>query len=213
MQTDKSCLVVSGGDFCRYSRLYPEFDYVIACDRGFGYCIRYGKRPDVIIGDFDSSDCPVTDIPVYRHPVMKDDTDTMLAVRHALEKGYESIYICCALGGRFDHSFSNIQALSFAASEGATAYIYSDDTIITVFSEKKAEFPRLDGWSLSCFALSDMCKNVTIRGTKFECENVDISNTFPIGTSNVWKEDTATVECESGIIMVIESRLKKGEHI
>ena len=211
MLSNKSCLIISGGDF---SAALPDtrFDYIIACDRGYSYAKRLNLTPDIIIGDFDSSEKPKSDIPVIEHPVMKDDTDTMLSVRHALEKGFGNIHIICALGGRFDHIFANIQSLAFAAAEGAAAFIHSEDTEISVFSGEM-NFPKKEGWSLSCFALSDECTGVSVKGTKFECENTQFSNSFPIGASNVWKENAAAVKCKKGIMMVVESKLKSGEHI
>ena len=213
MQTDKTCLIVSGGDFSPLPADPTPFDCVIACDRGYEYAQRLGLIPDVIIGDFDSSARPDTAIPVRVHPVMKDDTDTMLAIRHALEKGFRDISLCCALGGRFDHAFANVQSLAFAAERGAVGRILSEDTVITAFPDGCRSFPRRDGWSFSCFSLSDVCTGVSIRGAKFKCEGADISNRFPIGVSNVWAEDEITVSFESGILAVIESRLRNGEHI
>ena len=213
MQTDRTCLIISGGDFSPFPSEMPVLDYVIACDRGYEYAQRLGLIPDVIIGDFDSSPQPDTEIPVHVHPVRKDDTDTMLAVRHALEKGFRQILICCALGGRLDHAFANIQSLAFAAQAGAVARIVSEDTCITVFSGGCMTFPRREGRSFSCFALSDTCTGVSIQGAEFACNGLDISNRFPIGVSNVWREDEIRVSCDTGILAVIESKLRSGEHI
>ena len=73
--------------------------------------------------------------------------------------------------------------------------------------------PRRDGWSLSVFALSDQCSGITIRGTKYECTDATFSNTFCLGVSNVWAADTAVIQVRRGIVMVMLSRLKAGEHI
>ena len=212
MQTDKSCLIISGGDFSPLPAGL-SFDYLIACDRGYEYARQMGLTPDVIIGDFDSASLPSTKIPVYVHPVMKDDTDTMLAIRHALEKGFGQIFLVCALGGRGDHAFANIQALAFAAGAEAVGRILSEDTLITVFSGQSMTFPRREGWSFSCFSLSDVCTGVSIRGAKFTCDGAEFTNRFPIGVSNVWSGEEITVSSETGILMVIESRLRPGEHI
>jgi thiamine pyrophosphokinase len=87
------------------------------------------------------------------------------------------------------------------------------DTDALVFSGGEARFPRREGWSLSVFALSDACGGVTIRGTVYECENVTLTNAFPLGVSNVWASEEAVVSAESGILLVIQSKLKEGEHI
>ena len=213
MLLNKNCLIVSGGDFSENLPENVSFDYVIACDRGYEYAHRLGLIPNVIIGDFDSSEKPKTEIKIIEHPVMKDDTDTMLAIRHAINSGFGNIYLSCALGGRFDHAFANIQSLAFAVNEGADAYIYSDNTVIYAFSSKEIKLKKHDGWSLSCFALTDKCEGVTIKGTKFECEDETVFSSFPIGVSNVWKDDNAIIKCDKGTLMIIESRLKSDEHI
>ncbi|MCR5262595.1 MAG: thiamine diphosphokinase, partial [Clostridiales bacterium] len=63
-------------------------DLVIAADAGYLYFNGKDIAPDLIVGDFDSlGEAPSGDN-VVRHPVIKDDTDMMLAVKIGLERGY-----------------------------------------------------------------------------------------------------------------------------
>ena len=250
-----TCLIISGGEYCDVPQEVKNgAAYAIACDSGYRHAERMGIRPDRIIGDFDSAPVPETDIPVDRAPTHKDDTDTMLAVRCALEEGWRDIVICCAFGGRMDHAFANIQTGTYVAARGGRTRMLGRDTDLMIFSgsedvdlmdvdakgvEAKGEsakaaearvddaknaaakaegagmirIPRRDGWSLSVFALSDQCTGITIRGTKYECTDATFSNTFCLGVSNVWAADTAVIQVRRGIIMVMLSRLKAGEHI
>ena len=137
----------------------------------------------------------------------------MLAVRHALEQGYRNIAICCALGGRLDHTFANIQSGAYIAAHGGRAQLLGVDTDIRIFAAAQERFLRRDGWSLSVFALSDECSGVSIRGTKYECEGVALTNAFPLGVSNVWTAEEAVVGAERGTLMVVQSKLREGEHI
>ncbi len=207
------CIIVSGGDLCAIPDGLRSPDYVIACDRGWQHAAALGVKPDLIVGDFDSAPPPDTDVPVERVPTRKDDTDTMLAVRRALEKGFRDIVICCALGGRLDHAFANIQSGAYIAAHGGRARLLGADTDILIFSAAQASFPRRDGWSLSVFALSDDCAGVAVRGAKYECEDTALHNTFPLGVSNVWTAEQAVVSARRGILMVVQSKLKEGEHI
>ena len=210
---DSLCVILSGGEYCEIPRELRAAGYVIACDRGWQYAQSLGMTPDCIVGDFDSAPPPDTDIPVRRFPTRKDDTDTMLAVRHALEQGYRNIAICCALGGRLDHTFANIQSGAYIAAHGGRAQLLGVDTDIRIFAAAQERFPRRDGWSLSVFALSDECSGVSIRGTKYECEGVALTNAFPLGVSNVWTAEEAVVGAERGTLMVVQSKLREGEHI
>ena len=207
------CVILSGGEYCEIPEELRSADYVIACDRGWQYAQSLKISPDCIVGDFDSAPPPDTDVPVRRFPTRKDDTDTMLAVRHAMEKGYRDIAICCALGGRLDHAFANIQSGAYIAAHGGRARLLGEDTDILIYTGAQERFPQRDGWSLSVFSLSDACKGVSIRGTKYECEDVSLTNTFPLGVSNVWAAENAVVGVKSGLLMVVQSKLRKGEHI
>lgn len=210
---EKLCLIISGGEYAPLPEELRAAEYVIACDRGYRYAERYGIRPDRIIGDFDSAELPQTDIPIDRAPTRKDDTDTMLAARYALEAGYREIAIVCAFGGRFDHAIANLQTGAFIAENGGRARLVGADTDALVFDGGEISIPCRAGWSLSLFALSDRCEGVCVRGTKFVCEGVTVTNAFPVGVSNVWETDAAEVSVKSGILAVILSKLRDGEHI
>lgn len=207
------CLIISGGEFSELPDALTGIRYVIACDRGWKYAQKMNIEPDLIVGDFDSAPQPVNGVPIERFPTRKDDTDTMLAVRHALDLGYRDIAVCCAFGGRLDHTFSNIQTGVFIASHGGRALLIGKDTETHIFTRDHLRIPRKEGWSLSVFALSDICEDVIITGTKYTCENVTLTNAFPLGVSNTWESETAYISVGYGILMVMCSKLKKGEHI
>lgn len=205
----RTCLIISGGDFS----FVPEdihYDYVIACDRGYLYAGTLGIKPDIMIGDFDSLDKDLMagdDVPVKEFPVRKDDTDTMLAIKHALSEGYDHIIICCALGGRLDHTIANIQSMAYAAVNGAVCEIVSDNEYTRTFTGGVIEIPRREGFSFSLFSLSDRCTGITIKGSSYDCSNVELTGSFPLGISNKWKEDKITLEMTSGTALIVQSRL------
>ena len=205
---EKFCLIISGGDFDPVKDELKKADYIIACDKGYAYAEKMGIKSDIIIGDFDSISEPKTDIPILRYPVEKDDTDTMLAVKHALDRGFKSIVICCAFGGRADHALANIQAASYAVERGARVSVIGRDTELLVFSNGCERFKKKEGWSLSVLALSDECHGVNIMGTKYEGKDLILKNTFPLGVSNECVEDEAVISVKKGIILVLRSKMK-----
>ena len=95
-------------------------DIIIAADKGLEHLSVLGLVPDIIVGDFDSytGELPETDAEMHRSVPEKDDTDTMLAVRIAIERGCTDIDLYGALGGRTDHTIANIQTLRFAREHG-----------------------------------------------------------------------------------------------
>ena len=103
-------------------------DFIICADVGLKTAERFGVRPSVVIGDFDS----YPNGRLYNGekvvlPVEKDDTDTHYAVRYALDRGADEIVIVGGIGGaREDHTFANIATLRYIYSRGAKGYIITD---------------------------------------------------------------------------------------
>ena len=202
----RRCIIVSGGEYCPLPRPAAG-DFVIACDRGYAYCLRDAIRPDLVIADFDSYGGQIApEIPVLRLPTEKDDTDTMSALRYACDGGYEEVHLYCALGGRLDHTLANVQALAWCAERGIFAAIESPDTRLFSLRDAALRLPRREGFSLSVFSLTDRSR-VTIRGVKFPLEDAEISNGFPLGVSNEWTDGEALVTAHEGTLLIVESRM------
>ena len=201
------CVVISGGDFSPVSGISPD-DFVIACDRGYVYCERLGLRPDLIISDFDSYSGPVdSEIPLNRFVSEKDDTDTMLAVRYAVEHGFHELLLCCALGGRLDHLIANLQSLVFAQKHGLPAVLLSEDTEIRTLAGGALRIPRREDRSLSVFALDGLCQGVCITGAKYPLANAELLPSFPLGVSNTWAGEEAVISVEEGILLIVLSKI------
>ena len=199
------CAIISGGQEDILTGI-DAADFIIACDKGYAYAKNAGLRPDLLVGDFDSYDGPVPkDIPLLDLPVEKDDTDTMAAVRWAVNEGFSSIRLYCALGGRLDHLLGNIQALSFACAHGVQAELLGEASRLRLVSNGAVEIPPLPGYSLSVLALTDEVKNVCITGVKYPLHGKTVTNTFPVGVSNEW-EEAAKISCGEGILLVIHAK-------
>jgi thiamine pyrophosphokinase len=213
----KNCLIISGGEYyIPQDWMKGSYDLIIACDRGYEYAKKAGIKPDVILGDYDSAGSRPEEgaAPVILTYISdKDDTDTMLAVKYALDKDITDIDICCALGGRFDHTYGNIMSGSLAAEHGCVSRIYGGDTHIWIFKDSHIQIPRMEGWSLSCFSISDRTCGISIKGTKFEVDDVELNNATTLGNSNNWSKDVADISCKAGTMMVVCSKLSRGEHI
>ena len=202
-----SCMIISGGTFTPLPQP-DENTFVIACDRGYTYARRCGIRPDLLVSDFDSYDGPVDpEIPLQRFPSEKDDTDTMIAIRAALERGFREAVLYCALGGRLDHTLANLQSLAFALSHGLRLRIVSEDTEVLLLQDGTLSLPRREGFALSVFAFSERCRGVSLHGTKYTLTDAELENSFPLGVSNEWAEDAATVSITGGTLLIVLSKL------
>ena len=80
--------------------LRPD-DFIIACDAGYRNCAPLGRRPNIIVGDFDTAPCPEQqDDDIIVLPHVKDDTDTEYAAKLVSEKGFDEVLLLGGLGGR-----------------------------------------------------------------------------------------------------------------
>lgn len=210
---DPMCLILSGGTFAPLPEDMAPPAFVIACDRGWQYAERLGLAPDLVVGDFDSADAPPDNLPLERLPTRKDDTDTMYAARRAREMGFRQVALCCAFGGRLDHTLANLQTAAWFASHGGEAQLFGLDERASVFTAARKIFPRRTNCSLSLFALSDACEGVSLHGTAFDCADLTLTASFPQGVSNAWVADTAEISVRRGILMVLQCALRKGESL
>ncbi len=197
------CLIISGGDYY-IPNSANSYDYIIVCDKGLEYAKKDNIRIDLLLGDFDSYHNELdTSLNIERFKVEKDDTDTMLAIKDALAKGYLDITICSCFGGRLDHLFANIQSAAYIASHGGTCTMISQDTYLYAYNGGEIILDKMDNYSLSLFALTDEVTNLSIKGTKYEVENATLTSDFPLGVSNYWLSDKATISFDTGILAII----------
>ena len=202
----KRCLIIAGGD---YAPIEPDGgDFILACDKGYAWCVREGIVPDLILGDFDSYGGKLPEgVPVLRFPIEKDDTDTMLAVRRASDQGFKAVRLCCCFGGRLDHLLSNVETLHYAATLGMEAEARDERTYLRILRSGSYTLPYRKGQSLSLIALTEQVKGLTIRGAKYEVENATLCKPTTLGQSNAFVTDVA-LSFESGMLAMICCRLE-----
>ncbi len=180
-------------------------DIVIAADRGLEHLTALGIVPDIIVGDFDSytGELPECGAEIHRSVPEKDDTDTMLAVRIAIERGCGEIDLYGALGGRTDHTIANIQTLRFAREQGCRMQICGGEMLMIQGPEEgTVSYPRRSGY-FSVFALTDTAGIEYMRGVKYPLEGYTMTAGFPIGVSNEITAETAELRLSSGLVLIV----------
>ena len=179
-------------------------DLVIAADAGYRVCQRLGIVPDLLLGDFDSMEAPENFPNIRRSPVEKDDTDTMLAVKTALEQGCDEVYLYGGTGGkRLDHTLANLQSLLYLRRRGARGYMYDDDFLWTVMENESLTIQRTVEWGLlSAFSLGDRSEGIDETGFQYPLENAVLTTELPLGVSNHILEPEATIRVRRGALAV-----------
>ena len=197
-----SCAIFCAGQFYGLAAPLQADDFIIAADGGLAHVQKLGITPHGILGDFDSLGYIPRDSTVF--PVEKDDTDAMLAVRKGLELGFREFYLYGSLDGpRLDHTVANFQTLQYLADRGAVGYLIGKDYIVTVVKDGKLRFPAACTGIFSVFCMGADAEGVTIRGGKYEVENVRLTAGFPLGVSNHFTGNEVTVSVEKGSLLVL----------
>jgi len=201
-----NCYIVGAG--VDYGLDFPvtKNDFVIAADGGFDRLHRQGIAVDLSIGDFDSVNDKPTQGNIIALDKDKDHTDTFEAILKGIDKGYESFRIYGGTGGRFDHTFANIQALSFLSQSNKIGYLVDKDCVITAITNSAISFDARCQGFISVFSYSDMSAGVYLKGLKYELENHSLKSTFPVGVSNEFTGADSTIRVDNGTLIIIFPR-------
>lgn len=203
-----TCCILGAGDYFG-DEIIPEESFIIAADGGLKFCRQNKITPDVIIGDFDSLGFEAEGKNVIKLPVIKDDTDTMAAVKFGLNKGFKIFYIFGGTGGRLSHTVSNLQTLTFIAKNGGKGFLLDKEEIATVTNEGIAFNEKAVGF-ISVFSAEG---EVTLseEGLKYELDKATIKSDFPLGVSNefIGKESKITIHKGTALIIFGKKEMKK----
>lgn len=214
----KKVVIVSGGkieDFFVTEWITEQKpDEIIAVDSGMEYFRRTGKKPDLILGDFDSVREETLayfekqeGIIWKRLNPVKDDTDTEAALRYAIKTGAEQIVLLGATGSRLDHVLGNIELLGIGLEAGAEILLVDAHNRIRMIKsgiqlKKEEQF----GKYVSLIPYSSEVKHLYLKGFKYPLEDFILRGFCSLGVSNEIIADTAEIFFEEGILLVIESR-------
>ena len=200
------CVIVGGAGIGCYQRIRDslrEDDWFVYCDGGLNHQRELGRKPDLIVGDFDSHERPVTDTETIVLPREKDDTDTVYAVKEAIRRGFRDFLLIGAVGERFDHTFGNVSLLLYLDSLDIPACILDDYSEMSIVSRKEAEVKGDCSW-FSLLNISGTARGITIRGAKYPLENGEISCEYQYGISNeVLPGETARISVREGRLLLV----------
>ena len=212
----KRCIIVGAGELTVSKIPVEEEDLVIAADGGYAYCRRLGIRPDLILGDFDSIDCANAELVkeireteperVITLPVEKDDTDMLAALKEGLRRGCDEFLIYAGMGGRFSHTLANVQCLNFLKEQGADGRLMEEKGMALLLRDETITFDSKKEGLLSLFSLGERAV-VTIRNMKYPLDKAVVTNSLPIGVSNAFIGEEASITAESGTLLLLVGEL------
>ena len=197
-----NCVIFCAGEFHGLAEPICAEDFIIAADGGFKHCENLNITPDLILGDFDSLGHIPEKAAVY--PTEKDDTDSMLAIRRGLEKGFTRFVLYGALEGhRLDHTVANLQSLNFLAEHGARGYLVGKTQIATAVKNGVISFPAEAEGIVSVFCMGENAQGVTLKNLHYPMENGCLTAQFPLGVSNRFTGKAGEISAQNGTLLVI----------
>ena len=201
----KNCIIFCAAGFTGLIDPITPEDLVIAADGGLEHTQALGITPDVILGDFDSLGFAPEGANVF--PVEKDDTDSMLAIRHGLKEACRTFFLYGSLDGpRLDHTIANFQTLQFLADHGAAGYLIGRDYILTVVKNGAITFPAGASGTVSVFCMGADAREVSLKGLYYPLEKGTLSAGFPLGVSNHFTGEPSEISVEQGSLLVLWDR-------
>ncbi|MFV0496551.1 MAG: thiamine diphosphokinase [Candidatus Fimivivens sp.] len=204
----RRCVVFCAGEEGEIDFTVSPEDFVICCDAGYLAAKRRGITPDLLIGDFDSYRDPLPEsVETLRFPVEKDDTDSILALREGLRRGYLQFVLLFALGGRLDHTLANLQALAFLSEAGADGQIIGPGDHVQLLKNGTLHIPHRSAYTFSIFAYGGKAVGVTLEGMQYPLNNAVVTETFPIGLGNHIIEPMGRVSVSDGTLLVVQSKI------
>ena len=167
-----------------------------------------GVTPRLLVGDFDSLGTPQVsaEVEVVRVPAEKDDTDTQLAVRLALERGATDITLIAGLSGRVDHTLSTLAILEELEQKKVRAILTDGHNRVRFLRAGSLLIARDARFRyLSLIVATDRARGVTVEGCKYPLRNALLRRRNQYAISNEIVGAAALIAVRRGAVYVIES--------
>ena len=181
-------------------------DLKIAADAGYKNALELGESVDILLGDFDSyTDKLPKGVEILKVPAEKDFTDTQMAVKEALQRGADELVIIGGLGGRLDHTLSNISILAELWKIRVHTVMTDGFNRIRYINSSSTLVPRSHFKYVSVIALSEKLKGVSIEGCKYPLDNATLLKSNQYAVSNEILGNCALISLKKGECLIIES--------
>lgn len=183
-------VILLGGHVTPTKRLKKQMQgaRVIAADSGMQHADVLGLKPELWVGDFDSSSVHLQrkheDVLRQSHPAEKAATDGELAIAEALRRGATSLVLVGGFGGQFDHTLAHAGFLLALAKRGMDIFMTSgNEEARALFHE--LEFDDLSlGTRLSIAPFTDL-RGLTLSGVKWPLTKHDVPLGSALTLSNI----------------------------
>ena len=194
-------------------KLVSENAVCFCADGGANFAFKYGKMPEMIIGDLDSIEKKVLEyyksknILIKKFPKDKDFTDFELILKEiSKDNNYiKKIFVVGGLGKRIDMTLNNLFIMGKYKN---LVFLQENEKIF--YAEKSFILKNKKEYKFSIIPISEKVEKLTLKGFKFETDKIDVKRENSRLVSNVILKNEASVEFENGkLIIVLKKNNKK----
>lgn len=224
-ECNMSIVIFSGGRLEQSALAFLEKEQiVIAVDGGLKFCYENHIPVNYVVGDFDTIEPEI--LAYYKrlgkagfktYKAEKDMTDTKAALELAVQLAKQpcqnqgeqtEIILLGGTGTRMDHTLANIGCLTYALEQQIPLKIIDSHNCMYAYDHSFAIHRKQLIYTkyLSLMAMGTKVNNLTIRGLKYQVENITLPLLSDWGVSNELLEEKAEITFSDGILLVIESR-------
>jgi thiamine pyrophosphokinase len=211
-----SFIFLLNGDFDKEYDInfFKNYNYIICIDGGYEKFLKLNLNiePDYLIGDFDSianmnektKNLPKNKI-IFKDN--QDESDTEFALKYILnkytkEKISNTDFIYATSTSRIDHMLCNMLLLKQVPLNIESKIITKTQEIFLV--RNKVEIKGHANRTLSVIPITNV-KGLTIKGCKWELDNVDLNFGFIGGISNIVEKDPSEISVKEGECIIVIS--------
>jgi thiamine pyrophosphokinase len=210
MDVARSIAVVVGGGSIRPPG--RSFDDVIAADSGLDVALAAGLSPTLVVGDLDSVStdglawAAAHQVPVESHPADKDDTDTALAIRRALDLGVTDLVMLGSdMTARLDHLLGSLLCLGDAVLHdvGQVSAQMGGTVVHVVHPGHRMVLHLAIGRVFSLLAMHGDCCGVDVVDARWTLTDAHLPSGSSLGISNESLGRPTVVSVTEGVLTII----------
>lgn len=174
-----------------------DYDFICATDGGYHTLQKSGIFPDLVTGDFDSSENHTAKEIVHTPDQNFTDFDKILQILH--ERGYQNIHVFGASGGEQDHFLGNLHtAILFKEKLNLTFF---DDYGMYFLAKNEQKIENVKDKTVSLLPLPK-ATHIFTKGLQYPLTNETLDFGKRIGTRNKAIEETVEISHESGELFI-----------
>ena len=198
-----SIVVLANGEFPKHDIPLHELDIagsIICCDGAVESLINYGKRPQAIVGDFDSIPQKFKEdlVKILVHRPDQSENDLRKSLKWVEANGGKSVTILGASGKREDHLLGNIFSILQFDTQMDMVMITNYGRFYTVHESQV--FDGIKGQQVSLFSVDQSIK-ITTDGLEYPLQNEALPTLYE-GTLNAMVDDQFSINISHGQILV-----------